>query len=105
MIWFSVTTPNINSQISVPYNKGLVENSKMFKSVWAEKKNYVTKISGRGRGGTYKERKEQRRSEEFPWSSILPIPEEEEGIVNTFHTWIEFIAFWSYNILEMSCFP
>ena len=83
MILFSVNTPKINSQIAMPYSKGLVENSKLFKSVWADKKNYVTRISGRGRGGTYKERKEQRRSEEFPWSSILPIPEEEEGIINT----------------------
>ena len=36
----------------MPYNKGLVENSEMFMNVWAEKKDYVTKISGRGRGGT-----------------------------------------------------
>ena len=76
-----MTTPNINSKLAGPFKKVPVENSSEFKGIWADKKDYVSRVSGVGRGGTFKERKEQRRSEEFPWPGI---PEQEEGMSNKF---------------------
>ena len=74
-----MTTPNINSRLAVPFKKVPVESSTEFKDIWADKKEYVRLVSGVGQGGTYQERKEQRRSETFPWPGIPPVPEQEEG--------------------------
>ena len=48
-----------------------MESSSEFREVYVDKKEYVNRVSGVGLGGTYKERKEQRRSEEFPWPSSV----------------------------------
>ena len=77
---FLVTTPNINSRLALPVKNRPVENSSQFRDIWSLKKTYVTQVSGVGRGGTYMERKQQRMSEEFPWPSLQPVPEVEEGV-------------------------
>ena len=65
MIAFTVTTPNINNQLALPYKKRPVETSSTFKTVWSGQKEYLRKVGGKG--GLYKENKEKRKSESFPW--------------------------------------
>ena len=60
-----VTTPNINSQLALPYQKPPVNSSTDFKVEWMNKKEYVRKASSKD--GMYYENKERRRSEPFPW--------------------------------------
>ena len=62
-----VTTPNINSSLAGPFKKKPVESSSEFRAIWTESKAYVNNVSGKGQGGSYKERKDLRRSEEFQW--------------------------------------
>ena len=73
IIWlFSVTTPNINAHLALPFKKRPVESSAEFKEIWRDKKSYVAHVSGAG--GVYQQRKEQRKSEEFPWPLGSPEP-------------------------------
>ena len=64
---FSVTTPIINSHLAIPFKKKPLDNSKEFKGIWTEKKGYVGHISGAGGADQYRQVKEKRRSEDFPW--------------------------------------
>ena len=74
IILHSVTTPNINSLLALPYNKPLVRSREEFTTEWLCKKDYVRKASGKG--GAYHENKEKRRSEVFPWpGGDIPIAE------------------------------
>ena len=64
----SVTTPEINSRLALPFKKTPLDSSTEFKDIYTEKKEYVSRVSGSGGGGaSYQEKKQQRRSEEFPW--------------------------------------
>ena len=59
-----MTTPNINA-LALPFKKRLVANSKQFRGIWAQKKEYVGRVGGKG--ASYHANKYQRRSEEWPW--------------------------------------
>ena len=72
MIAFTVTTPNINNQLALPYKKRPVETSSTFKTVWSGQKEYLRKVGGKG--GLYKENKEKRKSESFPWPDSPDMP-------------------------------
>lgn len=61
----AVTTPNINNQLALPYKKRPVDTSSTFKAVWSGQKEYLRKVGGKG--GLYRENKEKRKSESFPW--------------------------------------
>ena len=61
MIAFTVTTPNINNQLALPYKKRPVETSSTFKTVLSGQKVYLRKVGGKG--GLYKENKEKRKSD------------------------------------------
>ena len=65
---FSVTTPNINSLLAIPFKKEPVDSSKEFKTEWSAKKEYVRRVTGHG--GSYQANKERRRSESFPWHNL-----------------------------------
>ena len=64
-VLFSVTTPNINNLLALPFKKRPVINSNKFKAVWTDKKEYVRKVTGHG--GSYQVNKAKRMSESFPW--------------------------------------
>ena len=73
IIAFTVTTPNINNQLALPYKKRPVKTSSTFKTVWSGQKEYLRKVGGKG--GLYKENKEKRKSESFPWPDSPDISE------------------------------
>ena len=62
-----MTTPNINVCLALPFKRSPVKSSAEFRGIWSSKRDYLNRVSGVGVGGTYKERKELRKSEEFPW--------------------------------------
>ena len=66
----SVTTPNINSLISMPFKKRPVKSREQFLGIWTEKKAYVARVGGKG--ASYQENKALRRSEEWPWPDASP---------------------------------
>ena len=66
----SVTTPNINSLISMPFKKRPVKSREQFLGIWTEKKAYVARVGGKG--ASYQVNKALRRSEEWPWPDASP---------------------------------
>ena len=65
-----MTTPNINSLISMPFKKRPVKSREQFLGIWTEKKAYVARVGGKG--ASYQENKALRRSEEWPWPDASP---------------------------------
>lgn len=84
MITFIVTTPNINNQLALPYKKRPVDTSSAFKAVWSTQKEYLRKVGGKG--GLYKENKEKRKSESFPWPDSPAISRDPVKIITSMAT-------------------
>ena len=79
---FSVTTPNINQLLALPFKKRPVTSREQFLGIWNSSKMYVRTVSGKH--GDYQANKALRRSEEFQWPISSPEPGGELGLL--FHS-------------------
>ena len=90
LIIISVTTPNINKMIALPFKKRPVSSREQFCGLWSEKKAFVARVGGKG--ASYKENKAQRRSEEWPWP-VSPLHQSDLTGTPTLCKWGEITGF------------
>ena len=63
----SISTPEINFKLAIPFEKRQVKESSKFKEEYLEVKSQMRKVSGGLGKEKYHEEKERRRSLPFPW--------------------------------------
>ena len=68
----SVNTPEINSQLAIPFKKQEVQDSSKFKEEYSEAKADLRKTTGGKGKGAYQEEKKRKLSLPFPWPKDSP---------------------------------
>ena len=63
----SVNTPEINSNLAIPFKKEPVNDSSKFKEEYSVAKNDLRKTTGGKGKGSYQEEKNRKLSLPFPW--------------------------------------
>ena len=81
----SVNTPEINSQLAIPFKKEPVNDSSKFKDEYSEAKKDLWKTTGGKGKGAYQEEKKRKLSLPFPWPKDSGNKEGKERVEKSYH--------------------